>query len=126
MSVMAPKKQRVLENLNPVAATPVPLVTETAMDTKEDVAADDEEVSDRDYLLSRQRAMDTAAVETTEVAGSGAWVQDELDPGEVCGLILRANGPRLTFDCVSFLDQQPRNLQSTTTTLLYRPRRTSR
>ena len=82
---MAPKKQRVLENLNPIPAPIAPLPTastDAPMDQGEEVAADDEEISDRDYLLSRQRASENL-VEPVAAAASGAWVQDELDPGEV-------------------------------------------
>lgn len=85
MSVMAPKKQRVLENLNPIPAPIAQLptaATDTPMDQVEEVAADDEEISDRDYLLSRQRASESL-VEPVAAAASGAWIQDELDPGEV-------------------------------------------
>lgn len=82
---MAPKKQRVLENLNPASTTATAPTTEsTATPIEVDVAADDEGVSDREYLLSRQRASGVELVEPVAAAESGAWVQDELDPGEVC------------------------------------------
>jgi hypothetical protein len=82
LSVMAPRKNRAVEEEIPVAAAPVvkSSVVEAVVESQgaKDGVVEDEEISDMEYIERRRKRMREGE---DEEGGEQAWVQDEADGG---------------------------------------------